>query len=309
MSNRRWLLLTVLTTLLAAGAVVGANVAADIYGLWRDPAHRALYAYGDDRVAKYLLSTRYVQANFDGVLIGSSISANWDVGGMHNARLYNESLNGGNIVEEKAVLDHLLERPGTRMVLLVVHPYLTAAHTFNTVDLTPREVWGSIGSLNLLDAYKNVLKIRLGREPRMFDAAGTADFGDKTKKLNALLEAMMKPGEDFAVDPIALAAYRAVVLDLHARKIPIAFVIPPTSEPLFAGKRDAFAHYAQQILADRLAGDPLLDFTSDSYSELRRDLDSYADGVHLRGSATHRVTAVIDEQIKAWIAQGWLPHG
>jgi hypothetical protein len=30
-----------------------------------DPANRRLPVYGDERVAKYLLSTRYVQRNFD----------------------------------------------------------------------------------------------------------------------------------------------------------------------------------------------------------------------------------------------------
>jgi hypothetical protein len=309
LSNRAWLAGTIATTLLVAGLVVGANVTADIYGLFRDPAHRSLCVYGDERVAKYLLSRRYVQTNFDGALIGSSISANWNTGEMPSARFYNESLNGGNIVEEKAILDLLLERPGIKAVLLVVHPYLTASHEFNTVQLGPREIWSALGSQNLVEAYKAALKIRLGREPQMFDAAGTEDFGDNTHKLNDLLQAMMKPGADFEIDPIALQTYRDVVAQLHEKHIPIAFVIPPTAEPIFAAKHESFARYAQTILANRLPNDRLLDFSSDEFAGFRKDVSQFADGVHLRGSAAVALTAIIDAHIKIWIAQDWLNGG
>jgi hypothetical protein len=303
------LLVTVALAVVVAGFAVAANVAADIYGLFRNPAHRSLRVFGDERVAKYLLSTRYVQANFEGVLIGSSISANWDVGRMRSLRLYNESLNGGNIVEEKAILDQLLARPGVPVVLLVVHPYLTASHEFNTVQLSTREVWGALGSQSLFDAYKAALKIRLGREPQVFDAMGTEDFGETTHKLNAHLQTMMKPGEPFEVDPVALDAYRAIVDDLHARHSPIGFVIPPTSELIFAPKRREFVRYNQSILALRRGGDRVLDFSSDEFVGLRKDTPSFADGVHLRGSAAAKLTNLIDDQLRVWISQGWLLHG
>src|SRR5947199_10640983 len=99
MSSSRWLTVTVATALAACIAAAGANCALDIYGLFRNPAGRELPVYGNERVAKYLMGQRYVRANFDGVLIGSSVSANWEVGTMQSARLFNESVNGGNMVE------------------------------------------------------------------------------------------------------------------------------------------------------------------------------------------------------------------
>jgi hypothetical protein len=297
---RRWLTSTVLLTVVAAGAVVAANIAVDLYGLYRNPAGRALPVYGDERVAKYLLSTRYVQANFDGALIGSSISANWPVVKMAHARLYNESLNGGNIVEEKAILERLLAGDGTRGVILVVHPYLTASHEFNSVTLAPRLAWGALGSENLLDAYKRRLKIRLGKDKLMFDAAGVADFDDKAKKLNAHLEAMMKPGSDFEIDPIARAAYGDVVAALHAHHVPIAFVVPPISDEMRGRKRDAFARYATEILRDRAPEDLVLDFTSDELGAIGHDAANFTDGVHLRAAAAARLVAAIDERLPSW---------
>jgi hypothetical protein len=305
MNTRRWLVVTVATTLAVVALAVGTNAAIDIYGLFRNPAHRSLRVYGNERVAKYLMSRGYVQANFDGVFVGSSVSANWNLGSMRSVRLYNESVNGGNIVEEKAILDQLLEHGGTGLALVLVHPYMTSEHESNGVTLAPREYWGALGSLNLLDAYKNAVKVRLGREPQLFDPAGTQDFGDGTKALNARLRAMMLGTADFEIDPVALQRFREVVAELHARRIPVGFVMPPTAEPLFAPKRAAFTKYASIVLADRSSTDRVLDFSDAEFAQLR-DPDNFSDGVHLRPAGAVRLTAVIDDRIKTWIADGWL---
>ena len=297
---RRWLTWTVLLTVAVGGGAVAANVATDLWGLYREPAGRALPVYGDERVAKYLLSTRYVQANFDGALIGSSISANWPVVRLTHARLYNESLNGGNIVEEKAIAERLLERGGVRGVIMVVHPYLTATHEWNSVVMEPRLANGALGSENLIDAYKRRLKIRLGKDKLMFDAAGTADFDDKAKKLNAHLEAMMKPGADFEIDPIARAAYRDTVALWHAHHVPVAFVVPPVSDAMRARKGDAYAKYSDEILRDSAPGDLVFDFTTEELGAIGHDATNFTDGVHLRSTAAARLVATIDERLPDW---------
>ena len=56
-----------LTVLIATAAIAAVNAAADIYGLYRNPAGRRLPVYGDARVAKYLLSQRYVPENFNAI--------------------------------------------------------------------------------------------------------------------------------------------------------------------------------------------------------------------------------------------------
>jgi hypothetical protein len=308
MSNRRWLIVTIASAVAAVAVAAGANVALDIYGLFRDPKGRELPVYGNERVAKYLFGKRYIEANFDGVLIGSSVSANWGVGTMQSARLFNESVNGGNMVEEKALLDQVLENGGPGLALVLVHPFLTESHESNSVTLTPREYWGALGSLNLFDAYKNALKIRLHREQQVFDVAGSQDFGDGTKKLNARLQKLMLGSGDFDIDPIALQSYREVVAALHERHVPVGFVIPPTEESLFTPKREAFRKYVSLILADRSPDDRVLDFTSDDFAQFRGDAANFSDGVHLRLAGARAVTGVVDDRLRAWIADGWLGH-
>src|SRR4051812_32482242 len=112
MRPRNWLLLVIGLIAAIGGAATGLVVRLDPWGLYRDPRGRELRTYGDARVAKYLLSARYVPANFNAVLIGSSMTANWDVSRLKRVRTYNESLNGANVVEEKAVVEQALARPG-----------------------------------------------------------------------------------------------------------------------------------------------------------------------------------------------------
>src|SRR5207245_288645 len=154
MQPRSWLLTTTLLILGAGVAVIGFNVAVDPYGLYRPTQGRRLVVYGDARIAKYLLNFRYVPENFSAVLIGSSVSANWDMTPVEKLKIYNDSLNGGNIIEGKNLLDVAISRPGVSTVLLLVHPALTFTGDYKTVTLTPKLKRSALGSLSLWEAYK-----------------------------------------------------------------------------------------------------------------------------------------------------------
>src|SRR2546423_1309606 len=154
MKPQNWFFTTLALIVIVAAVTVASNVTLDIYGLFRDPHGRRLPAIGDDRVAKYLLSKKYVPGNFDAILVGSSVSANWNTGRMRSLRVYNESMTAANIVEEKALVDQALSQPGIKAALLTVHPYLTNSHRFATVQVSERETFGALGSLTLWEAYK-----------------------------------------------------------------------------------------------------------------------------------------------------------
>ncbi len=169
MSARAWLTETIGTIVALLIVVTLVNISVDIYGILRNAKGRHLRVYGDERVARYLLSEKYVPENFNALLIGSSVSANWNTSGINGLRVYNESLNGGNIVEEKTIADQALATSQIKVVILIVHPFLTYSHDFETVRLTPRENLEALGSLNLLDAYKSAVRVKLHREERTYD--------------------------------------------------------------------------------------------------------------------------------------------
>ena len=109
-----------------AAVVVPFNMYVDVYGIFR-PAHgRRLPLYGEERLAKYLHTFRYIPENFDGVLLGSSVSDNLETDRLGGYRIYNASINGGNVEDVKPLAENLFRR-GELRVDRVVHPSLPDA--------------------------------------------------------------------------------------------------------------------------------------------------------------------------------------
>jgi hypothetical protein len=304
MKPQRWFLITLAAIVVIATAAIAINISFDIYGVFRDAHGRRLGAFGDDRVAKYLLSRRYVPANFNAVLVGTSVSANWNTGKISALRVYNESMSAANIVEEKALVENALSQPGIQVALLIVHPYLTNSHRFATIQPSYREMVGALGSLTLWDAYK--VRYGLGGPREPYDEYGTDDFGSP-KKLNPLLQRMMDPHTDFEVDPLAMLAYKDLIKELRRHNVELIYIVPPVSETLFFPKHDAFLRYFRQFQAVIQDNDMpmLIDFTADEFSRFRNP-KNFSDGVHLHPEATDSVVSTLDTRLKQWLASGKL---
>jgi len=302
MSPRRWLLTTTLLVLGLGGGVIGTNVILDPYGLYRPTQGRRIVSYGDSRIAKYLLNARYVPENFNAVLIGSSVTGNWDMSRVEKLKIYNDSLNGGNITEGDALLEMAIRQPGISTVVLLVHPAMTSDHDFETVRLRPDLTRSALGSLSLLDAYKDMIYVRLHRRPTFetFDAAGTETFDDLPTEMNSSMKALWKPGDSFDVDPIALATYRDAIRQVRAKRLQIIFVVPPTAEYLLQTKRAAFDRYVEMIRADSTPDDLWIDFMTDEYAAFRRDRTHFPDGSHLTPEAAGIVVSYVDAAIDDW---------
>lgn len=283
--------------MLFAAATVGINMSIDIYGLYRDTKGRQLVDYGDNRIAKYLLSVRYVPKNFDAILIGPSISSNWDTHGIRTLRTYNESLNGSNFVEQEPLIYNALASPGLKAAFIIVHPSMTAAHDFSTVELTERERWAALGSLSLLDAYKDWFTRRrhLGRP--ISDDYGT-DFFDDPAHLNAIAANLMRPGSDFYMDPAAVRSFRRILSECRRHHITVVYVIPPTSPPIFEPKRDAFRKYFAFVNSEKRPEEPVIDLDAPRYGGFKCNAGNFSDGVHISNAATPRLVAILDDELR-----------
>jgi hypothetical protein len=302
MRPRYWLLTTLSTILIVTAAIAGLNMAVDVYGLYRPSRGHRLPVYGDDRVAKYLLSMRYVPENFNAVIVGASISANWDITAIEGLRVYNGSLDGGNIVEEKALIEAALERPGVSVILLLVNPSLTYSHEFETVELKPELKRSALGSLSLWNAYRNMLSIRLGRTPQPFDYAGTETFLNARSEMNVNMKAMWSEAE-FTVDPAALRAYLDLVANLRARGVRIVFIVPPVSEHLLETKRAPLERYLHRMRSEIGTGDLWIDFLAPESEAFCKTRANFSDGVHLTPDGARQVVAQLNAAVNRWIAE------
>jgi hypothetical protein len=295
MRARTWLLTTTALIVTAAADLMALNLWLDVYGVYRDTHHRRLAVYGDERVAKYLLSGRYVPENFSALLVGSSVSGNWNVADtIQGLRVYNESLLGGNVVEERCLLDQAFSRPGIKVVFLIVHPFLTHSHEFESIRLTPRLKLSSLGSESLWNAYVEMFKICLHHARQAYNEFGALDYGTAKHELNATLKQMMRPGTDFEIDPVAWTAYLDLIREVRAHHVKLVLIVPPISEELFETKRAAFAKYLRLVQAQLAPGEELIDFTSGQYAEFRKNADNFNDGVHMGTQAAAVVVSMMN---------------
>jgi len=305
MKPSRWLFTTVAIFLLLAGAGIAANVYVDIYGLYRNTRGRHLVDYGDNRIAKYLLSEHYVPENFDAILIGPSVSSNWDTHGIHTLRTYNESLNGSNFVEQECLVQQAIAAPGRlKVAIVMVHPSMTADHEFDTVRLTEELNRTALGSLSLFEAYKDWFGRY--RNPRLTisDDYGT-DFFEDPVHLNATAARLMRPASDFPMDPEAVAAFRRMVAACRRNHVTLLYVAPPMSPSIFAPKRDAFRKYMAFVQAEMRPGERVIDFNSERYADFLCNPNNFSDGVHISRAGAPRIVALLDGELRR-LRENWL---
>jgi hypothetical protein len=214
--------------------------------------------------------------------------------------VYNESLVGANIVEEKCLLDQVYANPlssDIKLVILVVHPFLTLTHGFETIRMTPRLKLSSLGSVGLWNAYVDMFKIHSHRVSQSYNEFGTIAYLMAKHELNPQLKQMMRPGADFEVDPIAFRAYQDTVQEIHAHGARVVFVVPPMSQRLLDLKPEAFQKYLQMIQAYVAPGDKWVDFTSYPYAGFRNKEDNFSDGLHMEDRAAAEVVAMMTSSI------------
>ena len=115
----------------AAAIVIPADLYIDLYGLFTGSS-TAHAIYGEERTAKYLHSLRYIPEQFDGVMLGSSVSDNLDTRHLKGYRIYNASINGGNVSDLKPLVENIYRRRDLKLTLVCAHRYLTNDHVQKT---------------------------------------------------------------------------------------------------------------------------------------------------------------------------------
>jgi len=298
MNSRRWLLMT----LLSAAALVGANFllsyALDVYGILRDPHGRKLATstfhlpMTDDRIFKYMLNQRYVPSNFDGLLIGSSSSENWDTDLIHSFRIYNESLVGDSASEEKILVDQLPAAAHFRVAICALSPFIFSKHYLKhgLGQVTRREAFGSLNSLGE-EAAKVIADLR--QQQSTFFPNGSRSFPDEEPIKKGAHEEL--GAEYFDIDPQAMADYRSLIQTLQAHGAKIVYVAPPIYLPIY-GDRTEFQRSLERIQAQLPPG-PVINFTDPEYTAFNNDPKNFSDGFHLSPNGAIEISKMLNERL------------
>jgi hypothetical protein len=296
-TSKQWLTNTLLVVALVAGAGAGLNYRINAFGVFGDVRGKTYRSYlNEDREAKYLFSFNYIPANFDGILLGSSISGNWDTRKIQPARTYNLSIDGANITEEKVLAENVFAREKVRLVLLCVYPHMVSNHGRKTAYMQPRDYWTALGSTQLLREYLNRILARLGRRKAIDNEFGVADYSGLEQDVDPLkVDYRLSHREELVLDETAGAEYAALLDEARAHGARIVAFIPPHYSGVWNGP-DYAAFLARM---NRLfhPDEKIIDFNETKYEKFRNIRENFYDGVHISGKGADFLISELNSRL------------
>ena len=290
-ANSRWLAATLGLLALLVLVDVGISWWMDPFGVWRNAAGRHLLASEDERRAKALLNEDYVPENFDALIIGSSASMSWRPDLLTGYKFYDESVEGANASELRAIVEPALKKGHFKVALMVAHPLITSFHDLGDGlgQVSRREALGSISSIKL--------EWEMIEERRHPHAELRSADGRRVKNIHT----QPWPGDVYArynvdKDPVALEDYRGLVEDLGAHGVKVIYVTYPLYAPFYAVNAEVLAAYSKEI-AEMMPAGPMIDFNTPEFAEFRGDATNYVDKIHLSAAGSEKLTRIINERM------------
>lgn len=285
------------------------NVFADPFALFSHSTGKSLRIVTSERPSKYLFSFRYIPENFDGILVGPSLSDHLDTKLITSGRVYNLSLQGANVAEMRLLARNVMEKGHLKLLLICLDPYILRNMHINDERMQPYLVKSALGSTFMLQYYSDLLMTTLGFGEQTSNRFGP--FGNlKIKSASVDAQAAIRnfvntlTGNDRDFPAIyfkdSISELNALVAEAHTRNIKVAaFFFPPPEEVLAVTSK---LHYGfrQAIMPIFADGDILVDFTSSEYAGFRADYSNYSD----QGHASEKGARFIIEQLNAAVSAG-----
>ena len=303
MTSKKFLITTFIIFSAIVLFVIGLNYYSDDFGLFRSHSERRIWAL--EKTSKYLMSFKYIPENYNAVLVGSSVSANLDTRKLAGYKVYNLSMNSGNITELKYPLDVLIESGKIKAVIFCLYDYTTKNSGVKGNQLSEKEYLGSLYSTIPFEVMKYKIKFKLGMGNDVFKYSqnGFNNFNiTKTHvKFDVVnFEYMQKPKIEMHIDGTAYEELKVIIDRLHKRNIRIYGFFYPIYKDWFEiyEKNGSWIEYKNRILGvfDETK-DVIVDMNTEDYIYISSSKGSYTDG-HLSNDGAEEVLKVINELIK-----------
>lgn len=303
MTSKKFIFTTFAIFLLITIIIVGTNYYFDDFGLFRTHSERRIWAR--EKTSKYLMSYKYIPKNYNAVLVGSSVSANMDTRKLNGYKVYNLSMNSGNITELKYPLDVLIGSGKIKAVIFCLYDYTTKDSGVKGNQLSEKEYWGSLYSTIPFDVLKYKIKFSMGKGNDVFKYSqnGFNDFNITKRHIkfeDISSKYMQNPRKDLYVDSAAYKELSSVVNELHSKGIRIYGYFYPIYKEWFEvlNNNGAWLGYKNQIMnifnEDK---ETIIDMNSELYDYITTSKECYTDG-HLSDEGASEVLKVINELVK-----------
>jgi hypothetical protein len=312
MTSKKVFYTTILLSACIIAVIVSFNVYMNEYGLFGNAKGKSIKVWNNERTSKYLLSYNYIPANFEGILIGPSVSDNIETKKISGFKIYNTSINGGNISELKYIAENVIHNGNLKFIIVCLYPYLTKNHGRKTSSIDPREYWGTLGSWETVKLYKEKILTKLNLKQNLNNDYGCNNFlieaeepiiprqiGTNIITKENLNENMItNNNRNFQTEHIDEVAYNelAYVLKLaRDRKTQIfAFYYPYYINNFDIVK---FNSYKDRIDKLFMRHDVVWDFNNDEHLKFRNDSNNYSDKKHLSWTGTNYLICEINNKL------------
>lgn len=221
--------------------VISTNIYINEFGLFGNVKNKQYRVYVDEKTTKYLYSFNYIPSNFDGILVGPSLSDQMmNTQKIENHKIYNLSMDGGNISELKFAIDNVLKFGNIKTFIICLDPYITKNSGTKSSQINKKEYYGSLGSLFIIKYYvKKYLEYKkMGTNSIYYDSYwGYTDNEyakkdeDSTLNINKNLSSLDNNNYDYSslkIDKVAYNELKEVIERVRKNNIKIVAYYYPT---------------------------------------------------------------------------------
>ena len=270
----------IITTVLLLSGIVASNYYLDFYGIYGDSKGRELRIYTNDRLSKYLLSLNYIPANFDGLLIGSSLTESYDLTKVDNFRIYNASFSAANATEEKIIFDNVFSAAPMKLVIFSMNPYITSRHGTLTNSMLPREKWRALFSTQALITQAVALIYSL------FGIGSTTDsWGKKRLPIDSNPENqwpdLHQNISTNSTNEDAFGEYENLIKTARLQGARVIGFNPPIYSKKYQLGKDLYDSYTRRASSIFMPNEQIIDFMASKYDTYNNNSLYFTDGYHL----------------------------
>lgn len=304
MTSTVFLRRSAILTISIVGVFLLTNIYIDIYGLFWGRKDRKVYT--NERTSKYLLSFRYIPENYDGFIIGPSLSANLDPTQITNYKIYNASIMGANISDLHYLIKNMVNKGKMKVAIICLDPYLTKEFGRKSATIDPKEYYGALGSVNLIKTY-SMYVVRSSNlfqstfRPTMADANGWNRFDLEIKNPNPQKAIEEKVNSNFIeqikIDPNAYMELKEVIAELKAKNIKVVAYFTCKPYGIYLVGKKYYNEFENQMLKLFDSNDLMINLNDARYKYITSDYASFVDHGHLSAKGQAFVLGAIDSLI------------
>lgn len=301
--------ISILVALIVGLSAIGfINYQINLFGLYGNVEGRSITIHASERTSKYLLSYNYVPANFQGILIGPSLSANINTKSRPAAKVYNCSILGANMSELLPIAKNVINKGQLSQIYISLHPYLLKDHGMKSTSISDKTYYSALGSISLFKIYAIGILRKYNVWPTKYPKGQYNDFGfnyynpsfSNTPVSEKVENEISKPKESLTIDSVALSELNQLLILCRKKGVKVIAYFHPLPKPIYDYYKPEMLDFKNEVSEVFKEGDIVIDYNEAYFEYFTSDYTNYIDHGHLSLKGQEILFGnVIDRTIKS----------